>query len=33
VQAVLAVLNITLAPAGPLVLQWQAGVEHEDQKA
>lgn len=33
VQAVLAVLNVSLIPTGPLVLQWQAGVEHEDQKA
>ncbi len=33
VQAVLAVLNVSLTPTGPLVLQWQAGVEREDQKA
>lgn len=33
VQAVLAVLNVSLSPTGPLVLQWQAGMEQEDQKA
>jgi transcriptional regulator with XRE-family HTH domain len=27
VQAVLAVLNVTLNPTGPLVSQWQEGVE------
>lgn len=32
VQAVLAVLNVTLTPTGPLVSKWQAGVEHNDQK-
>lgn len=33
VQAVLAVLNVTLTPTGPLVMQWRAGVEHKDPKA
>jgi HTH-type transcriptional regulator/antitoxin HipB len=33
VQAVLAVLNVTLAPTGPLVLQWQAGADLKDQEA
>lgn len=30
VQAVLAVLNVSLTPTGPLVSQWQEGVEHND---
>lgn len=29
VQSVLAVLNVSLTPTGPLVLQWQAGVERD----
>ena len=33
VQAVLAVLNVTLTPTGPLVMQWRTGVEHKDPKA
>ena len=32
VQAVLAVRSVTLNPTGPLVSQWQVGVEHNDQK-
>jgi len=32
VQAVLAVLNVMLRPTGPLVSQWLAGVEPNDQK-
>jgi HTH-type transcriptional regulator/antitoxin HipB len=32
VQAVLAVLNVTLTPTGPLVLQWQASVGQHEQE-
>lgn len=32
VQAVLAVLNVTLTPVGPLVSQWQEGMEHNGQE-
>jgi DNA-binding XRE family transcriptional regulator len=33
VQAVLAVLNVTLMPSGPLVSQWQGSIEPQDQEA
>lgn len=33
VQAVLAVLNVTLTPTGPLVSQWLEGVEQNDKEA
>ena len=33
VQAVLAVLNVTLTPTGPLVSQWQASVGQHEQEA
>jgi HTH-type transcriptional regulator/antitoxin HipB len=32
VRAVLAVLNVALTPTGPLVSQWQEGVEQTDQE-
>ncbi len=32
VQAVLAVLNVTLMPTGPLVPQWQEGAEPHEQE-
>jgi hypothetical protein len=32
VQAVLAVLNVTLTPTGPLVSQWQASVGQHEQE-
>jgi hypothetical protein len=32
VQAVLAVLNVTLMPTGPLVSQWQEGAEPHEQE-
>ena len=33
VQAVLAVLNVTLMPSGPMVSQWQGSIEPQDQEA
>jgi hypothetical protein len=33
VQAVLAVLNVTLMPSGPLVSQWQVSIEPQDHEA
>ena len=32
VQAVLAVLNVTLTPTGPLVSQWQASTGQHEQE-
>ena len=32
VQAVLAVLNVTLTPTGPLVSQWQESVEQNEKE-
>jgi len=32
VQAVLAVLNVTLTPTGPLVSQWQDGAGQHEQE-
>jgi len=32
VQAVLAVLNVTLTPTGPLVAQWQDGAGQHEQE-
>ena len=33
VQAVLAVLNVTLTPTGPLVSQWQDGAGQHEQES
>jgi transcriptional regulator with XRE-family HTH domain len=32
VQAVLAVLNVTLTPTGPLVSQWKGGASQHEQQ-